>query len=229
MSGSHQLVLDLPLRPAMGRDDFLVAPSNAAAVALIDSWPQWPAYGAILVGPEGAGKSHLAQVWQARSGAVLMPLQDLSVERAADALAGQALALEHGGGGIDEKALFHALNLARQKSAHVLITAAQGPEGWGLQLPDLISRLKALPVIPILPPDDVLLRNVLVKLFADRQIHVDDSVVGYLLLRMPRSLAAARQVVALIDQRALAEKAEVTRPFVAKVLAETQNPDLFTP
>jgi chromosomal replication initiation ATPase DnaA len=158
-----------------------------------------------------------------------MPLGALSVEKAADALSGQALALEFGGGRIDEKALFHTLNLARQKSAHVLITAADGPEAWGLQLPDLISRLKALPVIPILPPDDVLLRNVLVKLFGDRQIHVEESVVGYLLLRMPRSLAAARQLVAEIDRRALAEKAEVTRPFVAKVLAESQNPDLFTP
>lgn len=229
MYKSEQLPLDLPQRAALGRDDFLVSPSNAAAVRLVDDWPNWPAHGAILIGPPGSGKSHLAQVWQAKSKAKILTAQALNVAGLAEDFVNNALAIEKTTVPVfEETALFHALNLAKQRGGHVLITAQAEPSRWGVALPDLASRLNALPLVHILPPDDALLRGVLVKLFADRQIAVDEPLVNYMVLRMPRSLSAARELVAAIDAQALAKKAEITRPFVAKVMAGFDNPDLFT-
>ncbi|MDE2384767.1 MAG: hypothetical protein KGO53_09115 [Alphaproteobacteria bacterium] len=224
----QQLLLDLPHRTASGRDDFLVTPSNIAAVRLVDEWPHWPAKGAILRGPEGSGKSHLAQVWQARSGARIIPASGLNAEEAEAQFAAGALCVEDLEPGFDERALFHILNLARQKPGHVLLTTRHDLPGLKVALPDLASRLKALPLLSLLPPDDELLRGVLVKLFADRQIHVDESVISFILLRMPRQLAAARHLVAEIDRQAMQEKAEVTRVFVSRVMAGLEAPDLFT-
>lgn len=223
----RQLVFDLPHREALGREDFLVTASNAAATALIDQWPLWPSYGAVLLGPAGSGKSHLVEVWRAKSGARRVPAGALEVAAVPDLLAFGSLAIEDAPGEmLDQRALFHTLNLARQSGAHLLITAELPCESWPIELPDLLSRLRALPSVKLLPPDDDLLRGVLVKLFADRQIAVDETVVSFLLMRMPRSLDAARLLVAEIDRRALEEKADVTRPFVARVLAGFSAPGL---
>ena len=223
----RQLVLDLPHRQALGRDDFLVARSNAAAVAMIDHWPDWPSHAALLVGPPGSGKTHLVEVWRQRSNATRVQAEDVRVENAPELLRSGAVAIEDAGKLLDEKALFHLLNLARQQSGSVLITAQSRPEQWKTELPDLLSRLRAIPVLEILPPDDALLRGVLVKLFFDRQIAAEESTVSFMLTRMPRSLGAARLLVAEIDRRALEERAEVTRPFVAKVLSDFSAPELF--
>ena len=227
MTKPQQLLLDLPHRTALARDDFLVTHANAAAVALIDQWPQWPTHGAVLVGPEGSGKSHLAQVWRTKSHAEMIEAKALTEGNLK--FGAHAICIENlVAGNFNENALFHALNLARQEQGAILITARDWPQYELIKLPDLASRLRALPVVNILPPDDQLLRGVLVKLFSDRQINVDESLVSYLIMRMPRSLAAARQLVDVIDTQALIEKAEVTRPFVAHVLTEFLGPDLFT-
>jgi chromosomal replication initiation ATPase DnaA len=223
----RQLVLDLPHRQALGRDDFLVTGSNAAAVALIDHWPDWPAHAALLIGPPGSGKTHLVEVWRQRSNAARIQAADVTVESAPELLSSHAVAIEDARNPLDEKALFHLLNLAKQQGSSVLITAQRRPELWKIALPDLLSRLRAVPVVEILPPDDALLRGVLVKLFFDRQIAADESTVSFMLIRMPRSLGAARLLVAEIDRRALEERAEVTRPFVAKVLSDFEAPELF--
>jgi chromosomal replication initiation ATPase DnaA len=229
MTKPQQLVLDLPLRAALGRDDFLLTNANAAAVALIDQWPKWPSHGAILVGPEGAGKSHLAQVWLKKSGAQIIDAIYLKSENIPQLLNKNALCIENlESKSFDENALFHALNLARQEHGFILMTARQSPLNFDIKLPDLRSRLNALPIVHILSPDDQLLRGVLVKLFADRQINVDEALINFMILRMPRSLAAARQLVEYIDTQALIEKAEITRTFVSKLLAEYLGPDLFT-
>ena len=223
----RQLALDLPHRQALGRDDFLVTESNAAAVALIDHWPDWPAHAALLVGPTGSGKSHLVEVWRQRSKASSVQAVDVRVETAPDLLLSGAVAVEDAAPSLDEHGIFHLLNLARQQGSSILLTAQTRPERWKIVLPDLLSRLRAIPVLEILPPDDALLRGVLVKLFFDRQIAAAESTISFMLTRMPRSLGAARLLVAEIDRRALEERAEVTRPFVAKVLVDFSAPELF--
>ena len=224
---ARQLVLDLALRPAFGREDFLVGPSNAAAVALIDQWPRWPSFGAILVGPAGSGKSHLATVWQQKSGAQSIDAANIQQAQVPTLLADRALVIEDlDADSRDETALFHMLNLARAEGASVLFTAARPVVALGLRLPDLVSRLGALPSAAIDPPDDALLRGVLVKHFTDRQIAVDEAVISYLLARMPRSMDMAQQLVAAIDATALEEKTEVTRAFAGRVLAKLVEPEL---
>lgn len=225
----RQLAFDLPHRPATGRDDFLVTSSNAKAVALIDLWPDWPSNTLILRGPPGSGKSHLAAVWHEMTGALIVRPSDVNPDAVPHLLEKSALVIEDAPGDrLKEPALFHLLNLAREQKAHVLITALASPSAWGITLPDLLSRLKAAPTVALGAPDDALLRGVLVKLFADRQIGVDEALVTYLVSRMPRELAAARSLVAEIDRRALEERAEVTRNFVGKVLGDIVSPGLFT-
>lgn len=226
MSG-RQLVLGLPHRPALGREDFLVARPNAKAVSLIDRWPDWPSRALALVGPPGSGKSHLAEAWRQRAGGLTIRAADFSLAQVPSLIAEGALVIEDTPGeGLDERGLFHLLNLTREEGAFVLLTSRLNPLAWKLQLPDLVSRLKALPVVSLGLPDDELLRGVIVKLFADRQIAADEALVSYLVARMPRELAAARSLVAEIDQRALEEKSNVTRAFVSRILARFETSGL---
>ena len=225
---SRQLVLDLPLRTALGRDDFLVTPSNAAAVSMIDRYPDWPHHGVVLVGDGGSGKTHLLEVWRQASGARLVSAAALGREPPDKLLETGALAIDNAPGeALDERALFHLLNLTRETGGHVLIASASDPAQWMVKLSDLASRLRALAVARLDPPDDALLRGVLVKHFADRQIGVEEPVISYLMLRMPRSLDAARAIVAELDALALAEKTPVTRALAARVLQRMTEPGLF--
>lgn len=224
----RQLVLDLPLRTALGRDDFLVTPSNAAAVAMIDRYPDWPHHGVVLLGGAGSGKSHLLEVWLQAAHARRVTAADIGATPPDQLLATGALAIDDApGAALDERALFHLLNLARQTGGHILIASEADPAQWRVALPDLASRLKALAVARLDPPDDALLRGVLVKLFADRQLAVEEAVVSYLMLRMPRSLDAARALVAEIDRLALVEKSAVTRGLAARVLQQMTEPGMF--
>lgn len=224
----RQLVLDMPLRTALGREDFLVTPSNAAAVAVIDSYPDWPSHGMALVGLAGSGKSHLIEVWRQASNARTVAASAIASIPADKLLESGALAIDDApGSSLDERALFHLFNLARQSGGHILLASEIPPVSWPVSLPDLASRLKALPVAMLQPPDDALLRGVLVKLFADRQLAVDEQVISYLMLRMPRSLDAARALVAEADRLALEEKSAITKPLVARVLQQMTAPDLF--
>ena len=228
MDKTRQLAFDLPVRTALGRQDFFLSAANASAVEMIDKWPEWPAPTLFLVGPPASGKSHLAQVWRTASGAGIMPAGELRTETVPEALASGALALEDApGSDLDERAFFHLMNHAREHRAFVLVTSQTLPALWPVSLADLRSRLRASPAVELKLPDDALLRAVLVKHFTDRQIAVDEPVVTYLVSRMERSFEAARRLVAEIDRRALAEKADVTRSFVARVVAEWSEPGLF--
>jgi chromosomal replication initiation ATPase DnaA len=215
-----QLALALDHAESHAREDFLEGPSNAAALSLIERWPDWPSRTVLLRGPEGAGKSHLAAIWARQAGArVLSPRM---LESSADvpiALATGALVLENlAEGQFDEAALFHLLNLAREERAFLLITARTAPTGWRIGLPDLASRLRALPGVELKAPDDALLRAVIVKLFADRQLAVDEGLVSFLANRIERSFAAAREAVHRLDQEALRLKRPVTRALAAELL-----------
>jgi DnaA regulatory inactivator Hda len=228
MTASAQLPLDLGHRPAMGCEDFLVAPSNAEAVAWLDRWPSWPAPALTLFGPEGSGKTHLSHVWRARSRApivsgntldgadlpaLLGPVNALVVEDA-DRVAGHPAR---------EEALFHLYNLARDAGGHLLLLSRKAPARWRVRLADLRSRLKGAPTIGVAPPDDALLAAVLVKLFMDRQLHPGMEVVSYLLARMERSLDAAGRVVAALDRASLAAHRPLTVPLAREVLAALEQ------
>ncbi|WP_417673729.1 HdaA/DnaA family protein [Roseibium sp.] len=214
----RQLPLVLPHEAALGRDDYLVGKSNRAAFELLGAWPDWPAPVVILAGPVGSGKTHLVEAFHAETGAAVVKAGELVSEAVADLVTGEAVVVEDAHRGIDETALFHLLNAARQAGVPVLITSRTWPAAWGITLPDLMSRLRAAAPIEIEEPDDDLLRRVLVKLFADRQIAIDLGVVDYLVVRMERSLGVAMKVVDAIDRESLAGRAKITKPLAGRVL-----------
>jgi chromosomal replication initiation ATPase DnaA len=221
--GARQLALDLPHAESFRRDDFLSDPSNESALALVDSWPVWPDRIAAIVGPHGSGKSHLAAIWAERSGARIVDAASLAQSEVPRALVTGALVLEDiEPGRIDEAAVFHLLNLAREDAAFVLITAGKRLDLEGYSLPDLASRLRALPIFSLSPPGEGLLAAVMVKLFADRQLEVDEDTIAYLLPRIERSLATARSVTARLDRAALSRGRRVTRALAAEVLREEE-------
>ncbi len=222
-ASARQLVFDLKHRPAMGRDDFLVTPSNSDAVEAMDTWPDWQNHCLALVGPPASGKTHLANVWQTASGAIIKSHADLTIEAVPDFLTAGAVVIEDmAQNKFDEHALFHLLNMACEKQASVLLTSSEPPAHWRIELPDLASRLRAVALAQLNPPDDVLLRAVLVKLFADRQLMVEVNVINYLVLRMERSIETAARVVADLDQAALARKVKIGQRLAREVLEQHQ-------
>jgi chromosomal replication initiation ATPase DnaA len=215
----RQLAFSLEHAESFAREDFLSGPSNAAALTLVETWPDWPARAVVLAGPAGSGKSHLASIWAARAGARFLLARSLVETKVPAALATGALVVEDlTPGAFDERALFHLVNLVREEGAYLLLTAASPPAGWPVEIPDLASRLKAAPVVMLAPPDDALLRAVLVKLFADRQLAVDEALVSFLAMRIERTFQAARAVVAKLDQEAMQRKRPLTRALAAEVL-----------
>jgi len=214
-----QLPLDLAHRPALGRDDFLVAPANAEAVAWLDRWPDWPAPALVLTGPAGSGKTHLAQVFAARSGAVVLLPENLATARLPELVGAAPAAIVEEAAHAPEAALFHLYNLLAERGGHLLLPAREPPARWGIALADLRSRLLAAPVAALQPPDDILLAAILVKLFADRQLAVGAEVLAYLVPRLERSFDAAARIVAALDRAALAAHRPVTVPLAREVLA----------
>jgi chromosomal replication initiation ATPase DnaA len=215
----RQLAFALPHAESLSRDNFLEGPANAEALGLIDSWPDWPNRVMLLVGPEGSGKSHLAAIWAEEAGARSTMAHALTAAAVPGALATGALVVEDlDPATLDDRALFHLLNLAREDEAFVLITARVAPAALPIELRDLRSRLRAVPVVQLMPPDDQLFRALIVKFCADRQMSVDESVVSYLASRIERSFAAARQAVELLDTEALRLGRPVTRALAAELL-----------
>ena len=216
----RQLTLDLPIETRFGREDFLVSPSNADAFETFEGWPAWPDRVLLLLGPTGAGKSHLGAIWAARSHARILPASALAgADVSALAGAGPLLLEDVDSARGIEAALFHLLNLVRNSAnSWLVLTARAWPDGWGLRTADLLSRLRLAPAVEIAEPDDALVRAVLVKHFIDRQLVVDTTVVEYLAMRIERSLDAARQVVEALDQQALMAGRRITRPMAGDVL-----------
>ncbi len=217
----RQLALTLGHTESFAREDFLTGPSNQDALALVERWPDWPARTVLLLGPQDSGKSHLASIWAQAAGArfaAARALQsaDLPTELATGALVVEDLAE----GQFDERALFHLLNLAREEDADLLITARSQPTMWQIKVLDLASRLRALPAVTLSPPDDALLRAVVVKLFADRQLAVEEGLISYLASRIERSFAAARAAVDALDREALRLKRPVTRALAGELFRE---------
>ena len=215
MTGPRQLPIPFEHRPALERDDYLVTPANAEAVAWIDRWPDWPGPLLAVWGAEGCGKSHLAQVFLARTGERLLTVPDADVIEAGGAYVLEDLDRTPS---LDEEALFHLFNALKSAEGRILVTARAAPARWPVALADLASRLKGSPAVEITAPDDALLAALLVKHFSDRQLRVDADVVAYMVPRMDRTFQAAADLVAAVDAEALARKRAVTVPLVRKVL-----------
>jgi chromosomal replication initiation ATPase DnaA len=218
MTRPGQLVLDLAHAPVYAAADFLSAPCNRDARARIESWPAWSDFGLVLWGPEGSGKTHLAHLFRDRTGGILVPAAALVVDDVPALARYATVAVEDSDRGVGERALLHLHNLLRENGRSLLLTGRAPPSRWPVALPDLRSRLAALPIAAIGSPDDSLLEAVLFKLFADRQVRVGAEVVGFVLARMERSFAAARTLVAAIDAAALAQGRPVTVPLVRAVM-----------
>lgn len=226
----RQLSFDLPVRPALGREDFFVSPANAMAVVLLESWQSWAGRKLALVGPKGSGKTHLSHVWAAASGALILKATDLGDVEIPGVAQGPVVVedvQDIAGLRPLEEALFHLHNLVLAEGHYLLITADRPAHLWGLTLPDLTSRMQGTQSVDLQQPDDQLLSAVVAKLFADRQLMPSPDVIAYLVSRMDRSFDAAVALIATIDREALARKRPVTRKLAAEVLGQSELPDLL--
>jgi chromosomal replication initiation ATPase DnaA len=221
---AKQLRLGLRRPAGFARETFVDGPSNAQARAALDAWPGWAGGALALVGPEGCGKSHLAQAWAQAAGARVLDRAAPDVARAA----GQPVLVEDVDRGLGDEALFHLINLAGQPGGGLLLTARALPAAWPATLPDLRSRLNALPVAEIEAPDDEVLTGVLRSFFRERNIRPHDDVYPYLLRRMERSIAGAREIVRRLDETEHPEIRPVSRVLARQILeGDTENLDLF--
>lgn len=216
---SIQLPLDLGVAAGHTRDDLVVAPANAAAVDLIDRWPDWPSPVVVLAGPAGSGKTHLARLWAAAAGAAEASADRIGADILSAASAGRAVLIDGVDAGLDETGLFHLINSVRQGGGHLLLTSWRFPAAWPVTLPDLQSRLRAATVVEIAEPDDFLLSAVMTKLFADRQVKVEPHVIAYVANRIERSLSTAMAVVRRLDAAGLARGSRITRGLAAEIVS----------
>ena len=219
ISPPRQLTFHWPHSPSFAREDFLSAPSNREALNAIGLWPNWAGRMLTLVGPEGAGKSHLGAIWACVSGAVTLRGEALNEESVGVCERAHAVLFEDADRAAQSEALFfHLMNAALQNEVWLLLTCRAAPDAWGLNTPDLLSRLRLAPVVRLAAPDIELTEAVLFKLFSDRQLQVEPQVVAYIALRIERSLGAARQIAAMLDDEALTLGRRVTRAMASDAL-----------
>lgn len=211
---ARQLRLSLGRERPPSFDDFVRGPSNADAAAAVEAWPAWRDGCLALVGPKGAGKSHLAHAWAEAAGALVVDPEAPDVIAAA----GRPVLLEDADRGVSTEGLFHLINLAARPGGGLLLTARTLPATWPTALPDLRSRLNALPVAEIEPPDDEVLEGVLRRFFRDRNIRPPEAVYPYLLARMGRSIPDAAEVVRRLDEAGDEGFRPVTRVLARQIL-----------
>ncbi len=225
MTAAEQLLLDLGHRTALGREDFLIASGNADAVAWIDAWPDWPAPALVLYGPPASGKTHLAAVWQNRTNSIWFGARDipgLDPSKAADTA--PLVVLDHIDPWIGDEAaernVFHLYNILKERNGAMLVTMRAAPVRQNFVIRDLASRLRAAPAAAIQAPDDSVLAAVLVKMFSDRQVRIGDDALNYILPRIERSFAAARDLVEVADKLAMRQKRGISLPLLREAMAE---------
>ncbi len=221
---AEQLIFDMASRPALHADNYFISKSNASAVELLDSWPDWRDPSVIICGNEGCGKSHFVNVWRRISGARKIQASELT-ESLIDTLSGcQNLAIEDIDQGLkDETALFHLLNLTKERNNRMILTTRKMPGDFHPTLPDLRSRLRSLPVFTINQPDDHLLKTILLKLFDDRQINIEPDVLDYIFTHIDRSMLSIMEFVKQLDHASMASQKKITKHFARKILNKTTS------
>jgi chromosomal replication initiation ATPase DnaA len=221
ISAPRQLIFRWPHLPSFAREDFLPASSNRDALRAIKVWPNWASRMLLLIGPEGAGKSHLGAIWAGAAGAITLSgeaLNERSFETCAQA---SAVLIDDADRATQaETHFFHTLNTVLENDVWLLLTSRAAPDGWGLKTADLLSRLRLAPVTRLAAPDVELTEAVLFKLFSDRQLQVEPHVVAYIALRIERSLGVAREIVAMLDHEALTQGRRVTRAMASEAVRE---------
>ena len=218
---SEQLILDLPVKTAFGRDNFFVSGANAQAVAMLQNWRDWPLGKLVLTGPPGAGKTHLTRIWASESGAdAIAAVRLAGADIPALARTGAAIEDVPAASADGQTALFHLHNLCAEAGTPLLLTGRGPAAGWAIELPDLQSRIAAAMEVQLGPPDDTLLQALLIKHFSDRQVQVSPRVLRQLLTRMDRSFAFAERLVDKLDTVALAQGAAISPRLAGQVLAE---------
>lgn len=215
---AEQLLFDLPVRTARGREDFLVTGCNIDAVKILDQWPDWPGVAACLVGAPHSGKTHLVEVWQDKSGASVVEGADLTEAMLTGLLDEKAIAIENAMGIKDEAALFHLFNAMKNNGGHLLLTAEVAPARWPLSLPDLKSRLATAILGELQPPDDALLKGLFTKLFHDYQTDVKDGVIAFIISRVERSFQEVTEVAEALNREAMRSRSAITVPLARRVL-----------
>lgn len=222
----RQLTLDLATSSEHVREDYLVGAANLEAWLLLSSWPDWPHPVTRLQGGPATGKSHAAKIWAESANARIVPHDAITDELPriiADETERAWLVEDADRPGRDETGLFHLVNHAMETGASLLLTARAPIGDWGVELPDLLSRLRAANIVRLGAPDPDLLELLLVKLFADRQIDIDPKVASYASRRIERSFAAAVDLVAHLDRESLEQSRAITVPLVARAIEETDN------
>lgn len=207
---SDQLPLAFEAKRSYAREDFVPGAANAEALALIDAWPDWPSRACAVWGPSGSGKTHLAEIWRARADAVAVRPEALTADVVAGLAPGVAVVVDDADTVDGGAALFHLLNFVNQSDGWLLLTGQEPPQRWATRVPDLHSRLTAVPGFALEAPDEALMARALLKLFADRQLKLPEAVIGYLVPRLRRSFADAERIVVLIDQLALQQKRNIS-------------------
>jgi chromosomal replication initiation ATPase DnaA len=220
---AEQLVFDLPVETAFGRDDFFTSAANSEAVSAIENWREWPLGKLVLAGPAGAGKSHLAQIWtEISGGSVLDASADWSVGGVSGLVCVENLHAIVGNRSAEEK-LFHLHNVQGENGRALLMTGQGAPSSWAFALPDLASRVQGSHLVQLGAPDDTLLAAVLLKQCGDRQMQVEPGVVEFILRRAERSFVGMRDLVAVLDRVSLQRKKPIGQRLVREILAQMEE------
>lgn len=223
---ARQLRLELRRPSSFRREDFIVSPTNADAVRAVDAWPTWFGGCLALIGPVGSGKSHLAQAWAAKVGATVLTAKDGSIDAELAPLQGRPILIEDADRGVADETLFHLINMAGDEGGGLLLTALAAPHSWTANLPDLRSRLNAMPIAELSPPDDLVLEGLLKHFFREQNITPSDDLIPYLLKRIERSAASAREIVNRLDEAAVADHRPISRALARQffeIEGETLN------
>lgn len=215
---SPQLPFAFEAKRSYARADFVPGAANEEALALIEAWPAWPGRVCAVWGSQGSGKTHLAEIWRSLAQASALPVRELSVEMVADLVPGQAYVIDDADAVEGGAALFHLLNFINQSNGWLLMTGVEPPQRWWTQVPDLHSRLTAVPGVALQAPDEALIARVLLKLFGDRQLKLPEALIDYLVPRLRRSFAEAERIVVLIDTLSLQQKRNVSVDIGSRAL-----------